>query len=68
MCKMINFNDYRGNKAVQRKKQIAKGVVTDRKLSVRELVTADWMKEYREKGWGLTKLVFRVIEKYGYIR
>lgn len=68
MCKVINFNEYRGNKAAQKGKQIAKGNVTDRKLRVQELVTADWIKEYMQKGWGLSKLVFRIIEQYGYIR
>lgn len=68
MCKVVNFNEYRGNKAVQEKKKIAKGAVTDRKLSVQELVTADWIKEYMQKDWGLSKLVFHIIEQYGYIR
>ncbi len=68
MCKVINFNEYRGNKAVQERKQIAQRAVTDRKLRVQELVTADWIKEYMQKGWGLSKLVFHIIEQYGYIR
>lgn len=68
MCKVINCNEYRGNKAIQERKQIAKGVVTDRKLRVQELMDADWIKEYMQKGWGLSKLVFRIIEQYGYIR
>lgn len=68
MCKVINFNEYKGNKAAQERKQITKGNVTDRKLRVQELVTADWIKEYRQKGWGLSKLVFHIIEQYGYIR
>ena len=68
MYKMINFNEYRGNKVTQERKQITKGNVADRKLRVQELVTADWIKEYMQKGWGLSKLVFRIIEQYGYIR
>lgn len=68
MCKVINFNEYRGNKEAQKGKQIAKGNVADRKLKLQELVTADWLKEYMQKGWGLSKLVFRIIEQYGYIR
>ena len=68
MCKMINFNEYRGNKAAQERKLIAQRTLTDRKLRVQELVTADWIKEYMQKGWGLSKLVFRIIEQYGYIR
>lgn len=68
MCKVINFNEYRGNKAVQERKQIARRIVTDRKLRVQELVTKEWFKEYTQKGWGLSKLVFRIIEQYGYIR
>lgn len=68
MCKVINFNEYRGNKKVQERKKIVKEVVTDRKLRVQELMDTDWIKEYMQKGWGLSKLVFRIIEKYGYIR
>ncbi len=68
MCKVINFNEYRGNKAVSERKQIAKRTLTDRKLRVQELVKADWIKEYMQKGWGLSKLVFHIIEQYGYIR
>lgn len=68
MCKMINFNEYRGNKVAKERKQIAQRTLTDRKLRVQELVTADWIKEYMQKGWGLSKLVFRIIEQYGYIR
>lgn len=68
MCKVINFNEYRGNKAVSERKQIVKRTLTDRKLRVQELVTADWIKEYMQKGWGLSKLVFHIIEQYGYIR
>lgn len=68
MCKVINFNEYRGNKKVQERKQITKGIITDRKLRVQELMGTDWIKEYIQKGWGLSKLVFRIIEQYGYIR
>ena len=63
MCKVINFNEYRGNKKVQERKKIVKEVVTDRKLRVQELMDTDWIKEYMQKGWGLSKLVFRIIEK-----
>lgn len=68
MCKMINLEEYRKNKEVKEKNQMKKRIETDRKLSVKELVTADWMKEYMQKGWGISKLVFRIIEQYGYIR
>lgn len=68
MCKVINFNEYRGNKAVKERKQLVKGNITDRKLKLQELVAADWIKEYMQKGWGLSKLVFHIIEQYGYIR
>ena len=68
MCKVINFNEYRGNKKTQERKQITKKTVTDRKLRVQELVTKEWLGEYMQKGWGLSKLVFRIIEQYGYIR
>lgn len=68
MCKVIYFNEYRGNKAAQKGKQIAQRALTDRKLKLQELVTADLIKEYMQEGWGLSKLVFRIIEQYGYIR
>ena len=68
MCKVINFNEYSGNKGVRKGKKIAKGVVADRKLRVQELVTKEWLMEYMQKDWGLSKLVFHVIEQYGYIR
>lgn len=68
MCKVINFNEYRGNKTAQERKQIVQRALTDRKLKLQELVTADWIKEYMQKEWGLSKLVFRIIEQYGYIR
>ncbi|MCM1221326.1 MAG: hypothetical protein NC548_43285 [Lachnospiraceae bacterium] len=68
MCKIINFNEYRGNKKVQGKKQITKRVVTDRKLKVQELFTEDWMKEYIQNGWGISKMLLHIIEQYGYIR
>ena len=68
MCKVINFNEYRGNKKTKERKQITKKTVTDRKLRVQELVTKEWLGEYMQKGWGLSKLVFRIIEQYGYIR
>lgn len=67
MCKMINFGEYRKNKEVKEMKQTVKRSVTDRKLSVNELVTVDWIKEYIQKGWGISKLVFHIIEQYGYI-
>lgn len=68
MCKVINFNEYRGNKAVQEKKQIAKRTLTDRKLRVQELMTVDWMKEYIREGWNINDMLFHIIEQYGYIR
>lgn len=68
MCKMINFGEYRKDKEVKEMKQIVKRSVTDRELNVNELATVDWIKEYMHNGWGLSKLVFRIIEQYGYIR
>lgn len=50
MCKVINFSEYRGNKAAQERKHIAQRTLTDRKLRVQELMTVDWMKEYIQKG------------------
>lgn len=68
MCEVIKFKEYRVNKAIQKKKKLVQRAITDRKLTVQELVTADWMKEYIQKGWGFSKLVFHIIEQYGYIR
>lgn len=68
MCKVINFNEYRGNKVAQERKQTVKRALTDRKLRVQELMTVDWMKEYIQKGWSISKMLFHIIEQYGYIR
>lgn len=71
MCKMINFNEYRGNKATKAAKErklIAQRTLTDRKLRVQELMTVDWMKEYIQKGWSISDMLFYIIEQYGYIR
>lgn len=67
MCKIVNFGEYKGNKAVQKKKQISESGVIDRKLRVQELVSKAWFKEYTQKGCGVSKLAFCIIEQYGYI-
>ncbi len=68
MCKMINFNEYRGNKEVQVRKRTVNRAAADRKLTVQELVTMDWLKEYIKNGWSISKMLFHIIEQYGYIR
>ena len=67
MCKVIEFNGYRGNKKIQKRKQVKTGIETNRKLSVQELVTEEWLKEYMQKGWSITKMFFHIVEQYGYI-
>lgn len=65
MCKVINLNDYRGNKKV---KEIVKedgGSIEKRNTG--RLSTESLIKEFIENGRSVLKLVLYIIEQYGYI-
>lgn len=67
MCKIINLGEYKRFKAAKRTNMVRKsseGCDSSRK---RDLVTEEWAEEYMQKGRGLSKLIFHIIEQYGYI-
>jgi hypothetical protein len=80
MCKVIHFNEYRGNKADQERKRIAKGNDTKGEVGkVRQakrgaekkntggLSTEALIKEFVQNGRSVLKLVLYIIEQYGCI-
>lgn len=66
MCKVVNFNEYRGNKetkkAVGRVRQVKRDV---EKKSTGGLSTESLIKEYVKNGRSTLKLVLYIIEQYG---
>ena len=68
MCEIINFNEYKRFKGARRDVQTEKRIEECRKLNVQELLTKEWAEEYMHSNWGLSKLVFHIIEQYGYLR
>lgn len=68
MCKVINFNEYRGNKS---EKKVAKKVEqtkrSNTKKSASGLSTEALIKEFVENGRSVLKLVLYIIEQYGCI-
>lgn len=68
MCKIVSFAEYKRNKRVKKAVQIEKKVEDNGKLTVKELVTVEWFKEWMQDKRSLSKLIFHIIEQYGYIR
>lgn len=68
MCQIINFNQYKGMKEGRQLNSVKRPSVAGGDERVRDLVSAEWYKEYLQKGWGLSKLVCHVIGQYGSIR
>ncbi len=67
MCKIINFNEYRRFKTTKRVNPVGKTPKECGKNKPCKFVTAEWMKEYLQKGWSVSKLIAHIIEQYGYI-
>lgn len=68
MCQIINFSQYKGTKAGMQLNSVKRLSVEGGDKNIRELVSAKWYKEYFQKGWGLSKLIYHIIGQYGYIR
>lgn len=67
MCKIVSFAEYKRNKRVKKAVQTEKRVEECGKLTVKELVTVEWFKEWMQDKRSLSKLIFHIIEQYGYI-
>lgn len=73
MCAIINFNDYRFKSIKKGGNTMKKTGLMDRETGVsknhaiRSLVSEEWIKEYISNGWGLMRLIYHIIEQYGYI-
>lgn len=68
MCKVINFNEYRGNKDTKKAVRKVEQVKRDtEKRNTGGLSTEALIKEFVECGRSVLKLVLYIIEQYGYI-
>jgi len=67
MCKIINFSEYKGLMAAKRVNPAGRTQKAGGSIKAHKFVTAEWMKEYLQKGWSVSKLIAHVIEQYGYI-
>ena len=67
MCKIISFAEYKRNKRVKKTVQTEKRVEKCRELKANKLVTTEWIREWTQNGSSLSKLIFHIIEQYGYI-
>ena len=74
MCAIINFNEYRFKTTKKGEFNPAgktglmdRKTNVSRKCTIRSLVSEEWIKEYINNGWGLMRLIYHIIEQYGYI-
>lgn len=68
MCKVVNFNEYRGNKDTKETARKAGQVKKDvKKKNTGGLSTEALIKEFVENGRSVLKLVLYIIEQYGFI-
>lgn len=63
MCTVVNFNEYRGNKNVKKSEETKKSVKKGEKL-ISGLSTDALIKEFKQNGRSVFKLVLYIIEQY----
>lgn len=67
MCKIINFSEYKGLKTSKQVNLTGRTQKAGGNIKTHKFVSKEWLKEYMQKGWGVSKLIAHVIEQYGYI-
>lgn len=64
MCKVVDFNEYRGNKDTKKNGEVKKRAKKDGKITTDGLSTDALIKEFKQNGRSVFKLVLYIIEQY----
>lgn len=67
MCEIINFSEYKGLIAAKRVNPAGRTRQAGGSIKTHKFVSKEWMKEFLQKGWSVSKLIAHIIEQYGYI-